>query len=261
VAVTDEHRPSAAGEPADDGLAKMTLYEHLAELRTRLIICIVAVVVATVGAWFLYDSLIHFMIHPYHAFLKHHRSKDISGGNLVTSGPLEGFTTRLKVSVYAALVLAAPVWLWELWRFITPGLHKNEKRYIVPFVAAAIALFALGVTTAVLVFPKALTWLIDVSGPSVVPLFSPSRYFTLYVTMALIFGAVFMYPLIVVFLEITEVVPSARWRKWRRPAIVVIALIAAVITPSSDPFSFLAMAVPMILFYELSIIVGRLMHK
>ncbi|MGH9056806.1 MAG: twin-arginine translocase subunit TatC, partial [Acidimicrobiales bacterium] len=150
---------------------------------------------------------------------------------------------------------------WELWRFITPGLKKNEKRYIVPFVSAAVVLFAMGVTTAILVFPKALTWLIDVSGNGIVPLFSPSRYFTLYVAMCLIFGLVFMYPLVVVFLEIAGVVPSTKWRKWRRPAIVVIFLVAAVITPSSDPFSFMAMAIPMLIFYEASIIVGRALGK
>ena len=112
-----------------------------------------------------------------------------------------------------------------------------------------------------LVFPKALTWLINAGGTGVVPLFSPSRYFTLYVLMCLIFGVVFMYPLVLVFLEIAGVVPSSKWRRWRRPAIVIIALVAAVITPSSDPFSFLAMAVPMIVFYEASIILGRVLHK
>ncbi len=116
-------------------------------------------------------------------------------------------------------------------------------------------------TTAVLVFPKALTWLIDVSGTGIVPLFSPSRYFTLYVSMCVIFGVVFMYPLVVVFLQLAGVVPSATWRRWRRPAIVVIFLVAAIITPSSDPFSFLAMAVPMLLFYEASIVIGRALHK
>jgi sec-independent protein translocase protein TatC len=83
----------------------------------------------------------------------------------------------------------------------------------------------------------------------------------MYVAMCLVFGAVFMYPLVVVFLQLSGVVPSARWRKWRRPAIVVICLVAAVITPSSDPFSFLAMAVPMLVFYEVSIIIGRALHK
>jgi sec-independent protein translocase protein TatC len=94
-----------------------------------------------------------------------------------------------------------------------------------------------------------------------VPLFSPSRYFTLYTAMCVIFGAVFMYPLVVIFLELTGVVPSARWRKWRRPAIVLICLVAAVITPTSDPFSFTAMAIPMLIFYEVSILIGRVLHK
>jgi len=239
----------------------MTLFEHLAEMRSRLIVGLIAIVAGMIVVWCLYDSVIHFMLHPYQDYLNHHPAKDISNSSLVTTGPLEGFTTRLKVSAYGGIVLAAPVLLWELWRFITPGLYRNEKRYILPFVAAAVVLFASGVTTAILVFPKALDWLINVSGTGIVPLFSPSRYFTLYMAMALIFGAVFMYPLVLVFLQLVGVVPSVKWRKWRRPAIVVICLVAAVITPSSDPFSFLAMAVPMLILYEVSIIVGRLMKR
>lgn len=239
----------------------MTLFEHLAELRTRLIVSLVAIVVGMTVVWFFYDSVIHFMLQPYSSYVGHHKSKDFTGGQLVTTGPLEGFSTRLKVCGYGGVILAAPVIIWELWRFITPGLHKNEKRYVVPFASAAVVLFASGVATAILVFPKALDWLIGVSGTGIVPLFSPSRYFTLYVAMCVIFGAVFMYPLVLIFLELVEVVSSTTWRKWRRPAIVVICLVAAVITPSSDPFSFLAMAVPMLVLYEVSIVIGRLMHK
>ena len=246
---------------SEEELGKMTLFEHLAELRHRLVIVFIAVAAGTLVAWFFYNQAITFMLHPYHDFLAHHKAKDISSGNLVTTGPLEGFTTRLKVSAYGGIALTTPVIFWQIWRFVTPGLYKNEKRYIVPFVSSAVILFAGGVTTAILVFPKALTWLIDVSGSGIVPLFSPSRYFTLYVTMCVIFGAVFMYPLLVVFLQLVEVVPSMTWRKWRRPAIVVICLVAAVITPSSDPFSFLALAVPMLIFYESAILVGRLLKK
>ena len=150
---------------------------------------------------------------------------------------------------------------WELWRFITPALYKHEKRYLVPFVASAVLLFSGGVATAIFIFPKALDWLISVSGYGVVPLFGPSRYFTLYVTMCLIFGVVFMYPLVLVFLELVEVVPSSTWRRWRRAAIVVICVVAAVVTPSSDPFSFMALAVPMLVFYEVAILVGRFLKK
>jgi len=262
VAVTDERVGQAPEpEPADEQQGRMTLFEHLAELRKRVIICIVAVAVCTVIAWFFYDPIVRFMTRPYHDFVLHHPSKDITRGNLVTIGPLEGFTTRLKVSAYVGIALASPVVFWQLWRFVTPGLYKHEKRYAVPFVVSAVVLFAAGVTTAILVFPKALTWLINISGAGIVPLFSPARYFTLYVSMCVIFGAVFMYPLVVVFLELAGVVPSSTWRRWRRPAIVVICVVAAIITPSSDPFSFLAMALPMLLFYEASIVVGRALHK
>jgi sec-independent protein translocase protein TatC len=262
MAVTDQRLSSVPEpEPSDDQQGRMTLFEHLAELRKRLIICILAVALGTVVAWFFYDAIVRFMTRPYHAFLLQHPSKDITRGNLVTNGPLEGFTTRLKVSAYVGIALASPIIFWELWRFITPGLYKHEKRYVVPFVLSAVVLFGAGVTTAILVFPKALTWLIDVSGTGIVPFFSPARYFTLYVSMCVIFGAVFMYPLVVVFLELAGVVPSVRWRRWRRPAIVVICVVAAVITPSSDPFSFLALAIPMLFFYEASILVGRALHK
>ena len=264
MAVTDDRPALDGGQPPEE-LGTMTLFEHLAELRTRLIISFAALAVTTTVCWFFYNDAITFMRDPYIAFCHHHPTKSLTGTvtgcKLVTSGPLEGFTTRLRVCAYGGIALATPVLFWELWRFVTPGLKDNEKRYIVPFVSAAVVLFAMGVTTAIFVFPKALQWLIDVGGAGVVPLFNPSKYFTLYVVMCLVFGAVFMYPVVVVGLELTGVVPSTRWRRWRRPAIVVIAGVAAVITPSSDPFSFLALAVPMYIFYEASIILGRILHK
>lgn len=267
MAVTDDPSDlNGSNQPEQDNrteqdLGAMTLGEHLAELRRRLIVAVLAVAVAGVAAWFLYNPILHFMIEPYKAYARHHPTRDITHGLLITNGPLEGFTTRLKVSGYVGLALASPVVLWELWRFITPGLHRNEKRYAVPFVLTAVVLFAMGVTTAIVVFPKAINWLISVSGSSVVPLFSASRYFNLYVLMCLAFGVVFLYPIVVVFLMISGVVPSTKWRRWRRFAIVIIAAAAAVITPSSDPFSFMAMAIPMYVFYEGSILLGRILKK
>jgi sec-independent protein translocase protein TatC len=248
-------------ESRAEELARMTLTEHLVELRRRLIICLVAVVIGTFVAFFLYNFVLSFITSPYRHFLEHHASQDISNGNLVTTGPLEGFATRLKVSGYLGLFFASPVVLWEVWRFITPGLHKNEKRYAIPFIIGAILLFSTGVTVSILIFPKALQFLISVSGKNVTPLFSPQRYVNLYVAAAAIFGAVFCFPIVLVMLEISGVVPSKKWRKWRRPAIVVIAVVAAVATPSNDPYSFTAMAVPMVLFYELAIIIGRILKK
>jgi|SRR5579875_71506 len=248
-----------ASEELDGEGGRMTLFEHLAELRRRLLICAFAVVATSVAGYFLYNPVLHFMTGPYRAFYHHH--KHMISSDLVISSPAEGFTTRIKVAMYIGVALASPVWLWEVWRFITPGLKRREKRYAVPFVLSAVALFCMGVTVAVLVWPKALNWLISASGTGVAPLFSPAGYVSLYTLICLVFGVVFLYPTVVVFLMLAGVVPSAKWRKWRRPAIVVLCAVAAVVTPSNDPYTFLGMAVPMIVFYEISILIGRALGK
>jgi sec-independent protein translocase protein TatC len=259
--ILDEALPTNAAVSGEDGQAAMTLTEHLTELRRRLIVSVAALTVATVAAWFLYGHAVSFMIAPYRDFVLHHPQKDISGGNLVTTAPLEGFTTRLTISAYLGVLMAAPVCLWEFWRFVTPGLHKSERRYAGPFIASAVVLFALGVTTAIIVFPKAIAWMISVSGSGIAPLFSPSKYFGLYALCCVVFGAAFTYPVILVFLQLVGVLSSAKLRAWRRYAIVLIVAVAAVITPSNDPFSFIAMAFPLLVFYEGSILTGRLLHR
>lgn len=239
----------------------MTLVEHLTELRRRLIVCIVAVVIGTLIGFFLYNTVISFIAHPYHDFARRHPTRVLEGGQLVVMAPLEGFSTRLKVAAYLGIFFASPILLWEMWRFITPGLHKHERRYAIGFVASSLLLFSVGVTVAVLVWPKALDFLISIGGNNIATLFSPSKYVGLYVAAAAIFGVVFLFPVLLVFLEIVGAVPSRRLRKIRRPAIVGIAFIAAVATPSNDPYSFVAMAVPLYVFYELSIVIGRILKK
>jgi sec-independent protein translocase protein TatC len=245
----------------DETPATMPALAHLGELRRRLIISVLAAVGGTVLAWFFYDHVVAFMIGPYRHFLLHHPNLDISHGNLVATGPLEGFTTRLKVSGYLGAVIAAPVLLWQAWRFVAPALYKTERRYAASFIVATVSLFALGAGAAVLTFPKAISWMISVSGSGVAPLFSPGRYLGLYALCCLVFGLAFTYPVILVFLEVIRVVPSAKLRKRRRYAVVLLVAASALITPSNDPFSFLAMAVPLVIFYELSILVGRLLKR
>jgi sec-independent protein translocase protein TatC len=264
--------PGTAGEPGAAGLngagelgpddqgGRMTLVEHLAELRRRVLVSVGAVLVTAIAGWFLYQPVLHFIGEGYVAFCRHHPSRVLSC-NLLVNEPAQGFLTRLKLSSYLAVALAAPVWLWQVWRFITPGLRRNEKRYAVPFVLSAMLLFCMGVAVAIVVWPKALNWLIGVSGSGVSAAYTLSSYVSLYVLVCLVFGLVFLYPIVVVFLMVAGVVPTARWRKWRRPAIVVLCAVAAVVTPSNDPFTFLAMAVPMVVLYELSILVGRLLRK
>ncbi len=239
----------------------MTLVEHLAELRKRLIICILAVVIGTFIGFFLYNAVIGFIAHPYHEFALRHPSQVVANGQLVVTGPLEGFSTRLKVAAYLGIFFSSPILLWELWRFITPGLHKHERRYAVGFVASSVLLFSLGVGISVLVWPKALDFLIRIGGNNVAALYGPAKYVSLYVAAAAIFGITFLFPVVLVALEVVGVVTSKKLRKVRRPAIVGIAFLAVVATPSSDPYSFVGMAVPLYVFYELAIIVGRLLKK
>ena len=239
-------------EPEDVG-ERMPLVDHLAELRRRLIISVLALVVGAIVGFILYNPILRILLRPY---------TEVTGKTeFVFFDPLEAFATRLKVAAWSGAFLASPVVLWQLWRFITPGLHKNEKRYAIPFIVSSILLFALGAFVALYTFESALRFLIGVGGESLTPLFSASKFLSLIILMIIAFGIAFEFPVLLVCLELAGVVTSARLRKWRRPAIVVIVAVAAVITPSQDPYSLFAMVVPMYLFYEGSILIGRLLKK
>jgi sec-independent protein translocase protein TatC len=231
----------------------MPLVEHLAELRRRLIVSALAITAGGVVAFFLYNWVLGLLIEPY---------TDITGKTqLIFTDPLEGFTTRLKMSAYGGLFLASPIVLWQFWRFITPGLHKSEKRFAIPFILASIGLFMLGATVALLTFKPALSFLIGVGGPNLETFFSASKYLSLVTLMMIAFGVAFEFPIVLIFLQLAGVVTSQRLRKWRRPALVVIVAGAAILTPSGDPYSLFAMAIPMYLFFEGSILVGRILKK
>ncbi len=231
----------------------MSLVEHLTELRRRLIVSALALVAGGVVGFLLYNVILDFLLGPY---------KSVTGKDtLVITDPLEGFATRLKISAWGGFFLASPVVLWQLWRFITPGLHKKEKRFAVPFILASILLFLCGAVVALLTFEPALRFLVGVGGENLETFFTPTKYLGLITMMILAFGVAFEFPIVLVFLQLAGVVTSKRLRKWRRPALVIIVAGAAIITPSGDPYSLFAMAVPMYLFFEASILVGRILKK
>ena len=231
----------------------MPLVEHLSELRRRLIISVLALVGGAIVGFIFYDRILDILIRPY---------TEVTGKTeFVFFDPLEAFATRLKVAAWSGAFLASPVVLWQLWRFITPGLHKNEKRYAIPFIIASILLFALGAFVALYTFETALRFLIGVGGENLTPLFSASKFLSLIILMIIAFGIAFEFPVLLVSLELAGVITSKTLRRWRRPAIVVIVAVAAVITPSQDPYSLFAMVAPMYLFYEGAILIGRLLKK
>jgi sec-independent protein translocase protein TatC len=234
----------------------MTLVEHLTELRRRLVVSILAVAIGAAVAFALYNHILNFFVHPYCATVgPHHSCK------LFVTGPLDGFSIRLKIAAYGGLFLASPVVLYQLWRFITPGLNPNEKRYAVPFVLSSIILFTAGAGVAWLTFPHALSFLTAVGGPTLEQIYSPTNYLNLIILLMVAFGVAFQFPVLLVFLELAGVLSPAQLSRWRRKAIVVVFAVAAIVTPSSDPFSMLALAIPMVLFYEASIVIGKLLKR
>jgi sec-independent protein translocase protein TatC len=242
--------------PEDEG--RMSLMEHLTELRSRIIKAVVAVGVGAVVGFILYKRLFDFLIDPYQQTCTTDSAQSLSGCKLLATDPLEGFAVRIKVATYGGIALAMPVLLWQLWRFVSPGLYAKEKRYAIPFILGAILLFAMGAGIAYWTMPKALDWLADIGGNELVTAYSPSKYFQLIVYMMLAFGLGFEFPIVLIFAEMIGLVKPATLAKYRRYSIVGISVIVAVVTPSADPISMLALTIPMCIFYEASIIIGRL---
>jgi sec-independent protein translocase protein TatC len=233
----------------------MTIVEHVTELRRRIFISLIAVALGGIVCFIFSNSIISFLVHYYKA-ATHGKQKQ-----LVFTGPLDAFLVRLKIATYGGIALAVPVWMWQLWRFVTPGLHPHEKRYAVPFIISSVVLFALGGWVALLTLTKALEFLINVGGSSLHPLLAADKYLSLVGLMVIAFGISFEFPVVLMFLLIARVLSTAQLRRWRRAAIVTIVVFAAVITPSQDPYSLFFMAVPMYVFYEACILIGRLLKR
>jgi len=240
---------------------RMTLVEHLRELRTRIIRSVLAIVAGGIIVFIFYKTVQGWLTQPYADICKANPKFNCpEDGKFIITDPLEGFTTRLKVSGYGGITLALPIVLWQVWRFITPGLHPNEKRYAVPFIISSVVLFLMGAAIAFWTLPKALEFLVSYSG-DVTPLFTPSKYIGLVTIMMLAFGIGFLFPVLIVFLELVGVLTPQQLSGWRRYAIVLIVVVVAVITPSGDPYSLMALSIPMIIFYEVSILIGRLVLR
>ena len=240
--------------------AAMPLMDHLVELRNRVVIAALAFLVGGVVAFMLYHHVLRLLTEPYCDVLRERFGPEKSCA-LVVTGPLDGFSSRLRVAGYLGAFFASPVILWQLWRFITPGLKSSERRYAIPFVLSSVALFTAGAAVAFWTLPKALEFLIDIGGKEVEPLYTPNSFLKLIVLMMVAFGIAFEFPVVLVFLQLVRLVTPAALSKYRRHAIVGVFFAAAVLTPSQDPYSLFAMAIPMCIFYEISILLGKLARR
>ncbi|MEM9041370.1 MAG: twin-arginine translocase subunit TatC [Actinomycetota bacterium] len=259
MTATDDPRTGAEGVPDDT----MTLTEHLAELRVRIIRAGLAVAIGMVLIIAFYEQVLEFLVQPY-VDLCTSKPEDFCPPddellNAITA--TEGFSTRIRVGMYGGLILALPVILWQIWRFVVPALEAKEKKYAIPFVLSSVTLFASGGVLAYFTVERALDFLISWATDGVNPVFSVSSYVELVGLMIFAFGVGFLLPVLLVFLQLVDVVTArALLRGWRY-AIVGIFCLAAVITPSGDPVTLLLLAGPMIALYFVAVLIGWIVMR
>jgi sec-independent protein translocase protein TatC len=241
----------------------MSLVAHLTELRNRIAKALIAVVVAGgVAFWWYQHGLGTFIRAPYcdlPANLRYGGGKN--GCGLLVTDVFGGVFIRLKVALLVGVVLAAPVWLYQLWAFITPGLRRNERRYAISFVAASTTLFAAGAVLAYLFLGAGLRALLGLAGNGVVVALTAQDYIGFVLSVLIAFGVSFELPLVMVALNLVGVLSHAVLAKGRRWIMFLTIVFAAVVTPTQDPFTMLAMALPMMLLFEIAIQIAHVVDK
>lgn len=230
----------------------MSMVDHLGELRSRLIKSLLLFVLISVIAFIFFKPISNFLLDPLCSVPK--TLLGPNGCRLTSFGVLEPLNVRLKVTALTGIVFASPIWLYQLYAFVVPGLTNKERSYAIPFILTSIGLFLLGATFAYLTMPAAIRFLVGLGAGQIIPLFRAQDYLNFVGLIIIIFGVTFELPILLFFLGLAGVLPVEKLRKNRRAAIVGIVVLAAVVTPSQDPYTMLAMAVPLYGFFELTIV-------
>ena len=231
---------------ADDG-GRMTLVEHLRELRNRVFKGVAVIVVATVFSWFFYPELLHLLVAPYEAATA--LNSDQLDQKLVQGTIAGPFVLQMKICGLAGLVLASPVWLYQMWAFIMPGLHRQERKWTLIFAAVAGPLFIAGVALGYAILPMGIDMLLGFTGPDISNYVDVNGYLSFTLRLLIAFGVAFEIPLFVVLLNLAGIVSAEQLKQWRRWIVLLAFVFAAVATPTGDPVSMLALAVPMTLLF------------
>src|SRR4051794_12627586 len=229
----------------------MPLREHLLELRNRLLKAGLAIGLGAIAGWFIYDPLITALKEPLEAVARQRGSGSLAELNYgQVASP---FNLKIKLAVYLGLVVASPVWLYQLWAFVVPGLTRREKRYAMGFVAAAVPLFLAGIGLAWMVLPNAVKFLTEFTPKGAANLINADEYITFVTQLELAFGIAFVVPLFLVALNMLGILSALSMAKAWRIAVFLNFLFAAVASPTPDAGSMLALAFPMVGLYMLAV--------
>ncbi|MBV8300456.1 MAG: twin-arginine translocase subunit TatC [Candidatus Dormibacteraeota bacterium] len=237
----------------------MTIVEHLEELRRVLIVSLLAWFAGTVLAFVFNGVTLGILLHPLKTVLAHAHS--IVNTAIFTS-PTEGLTVPIKIAAIVGFILALPVILWQTWLFVSPGLRPVERRFVGPFIASALVLFAGGAAFAYFVMPIGLNFLATFLGGNAMYFPDIDQYLSFFLLLTVVFGVTFEMPMVLVILGLLGIISSTWLRKRRRGAYVFIIIGALIVTPGADPFTPTALAIPLLVLYEVAILVlARVFHR
>jgi sec-independent protein translocase protein TatC len=239
-----------------DQEGRMPVMGHLRELRNRIVKAALAIGLGTAAGLVFFGPIWAVVTHPFcSAVIAGHTGCKTLGDQLVVTGVFDPFMVRVQVAFFVGLIATSPVWLYQLWAFIAPGLYRREKRWTYLFVGAAVPLFAGGAALAYLVMSRGLRYLLNLAPHGVAVLPTISTYLSYFQGMILGFGVAFELPLVLIILNMARILTHARFRKWRRLMIFGAFLFAGIANPSPDPISMLLLAAPCVLLMEIAEII------
>lgn len=237
----------------------MSLGEHLRELRRRLVISALALLLGAVLGWYLYDPVYEHLTEPLLNIARQRGDENTIALNF--AGLTAAFSQRISIAIFVGVIVSSPVWLYELWAFIVPGLTRKEKRVSLAFIGAIVPLFLAGCYFAYQTLPKAVQLLISFTPEGAVNYPEAALYFSFVTRFILVFGVAFLLPVFLVALNVAHVLPAATMRRTWRPALLVIFVFAAVATPTPDPFTMFLLAVPLCVLYAAALGVATLIDR